>query len=204
MKIRDGFRAFRKADVSRTTGWHAFLGLLLILVLASVVVIAPRVKVGRTITWNEIVVDFPKPVVCCTTLYGFTLFCVPAGKTLLNSFPNLQLITIQSFEEKEAWRHSQPEEDVFGLTGFKEGVKVLASKRFEEGPGEDPDRQPRRIWLRNLLERDDAQVVMAVDAAVVCGETYQAAIYAALSPPWSEDEMLHVVRSVRRFRGGSP
>lgn len=187
-----------KADFLSRTAFYIALTLLLIVVFASAALILPRLRIGRSITWNNVALDFRRPVICCASLYGARLFCMPAGKSLLNSFPNLEFLTISVSLQAGGQTDCELAEEPVELSALKKGVKVVASKRIEEAPGPDPDLQPRRVWSRNVLEREKDQLVMAVDAAVVCGKTFSATVYGALTPPWPEDEFLHLVRSIQR------
>lgn len=178
--------------------WLSLLGFLLVLVIGSVVVVAPRVKFGRTIQWSGIAVDFPRPLICCEYLHDAALFCMPVGKTLWNSIPNLQFFIINVYPRTPDAGDCFPSEYLLELSDLKEGVKVLDMKTFEEGPGPDADQDPCRAWAHQVLQRSEDNPVMAFEVLRFCGRTYSATLIAVLSPPWPDEEILQIMRSLRK------
>lgn len=171
-----------------------FLGLL---TLGSVLLLGPRVRFGRSITWKGVIVEFPRPVVCCAGLSLAELSCVPAGKALWDLLPDVQMFVIQVTERLPQATEGQLLEEFFKWLEPKANVNVARTACLEEGPGPDPEKEPRRLWSRMVLERQDKQQRLAHDKIVIAGKSFLVTIDALLSPPWSEDEIVVLTRSIR-------
>ncbi len=179
-------------------GRALLLTLLITLVSCPFVVLGPRLKVGRTISWRGVTLAVPKLVVCCPDLHGFNLFCAPVGSSLWSFPENFELMMISSWEEPAAQSPSSIWDELLDMGEPRQGVKVIRTKSFEEGPGSDADREPQRVWRRQVFERSADHLVMAVDSIAVRGATFSATIHAMLSPPWGEAELVQMIRSVRK------
>ena len=178
--------------------WRLLLAFFLLLIIGLAALLGPRVRIGRNITWGGVTLGFPKPVVCCAVLRSPTLFCTLAGTSLWNLASNWEIVIIYCSDESGRQVPGFSEDDLLEVPEPKEGTNVRGTKYFEEGPGSDADKEPRRAWRRVVLERRAEDVVMAVDSIVVHGASFSVTIYAMSCPPWPETELLHLVRSVEK------